>query len=648
MVILEFGSAERQSFEKNSMFISFPYGDPDFDENLVKIKGFWNRVYHGKPSYEWEVPYNEEVFEQIKKLFGENNIYYKNKPPVRKGTEIMDKMLETFDWGAYKPFPYQLDGIRFGLRKRNWILGDTMGLGKSYQTIQLANLYSSIQSFYGEAKELKHCLVICCINSLKYNWLNEIKKFTNKSAIILGTRYGKTEKTKNKLYDISVEETKEQIRQCPEEFFWIINVEKIRATKEDVKRGDTIIDVLNQHIKDGNLGMIVIDEIHMCRNPKAQQSEMLIKLGTEETVRDNYKVNDPLDVIKIGMSGTLVVNNPLNLYVPMKVVGLITGNYFTFCKRYIIKGRFNNVIGFQNMQELQDILHTAFLRRTKEEVAKDLPPVVFKDEILEMSSEEQRVFDEIGKKIQKDIEYLVTKDEGLFSLLETAYSGSLLDKIKPPKNIMTIITRLRQCTTHTGLLSTKISKSTKFERLKDILDEAKFNGEKVLVFCQFTQAIDIAKEYFKEYNPKIIVGGLGDKVMDIVNEHENTEGFSVIFAQTQTLGVGHSLPNTTQVVFLSLLWDYATFEQCYNRCHRITSKRSVTVTNLIMKDTYDELIYDKIYAKKAIGDVLVDMKELDAALEFITKLGFKFDMEALRKSNTLITEDGKAFYEEED
>lgn len=659
MVYIDFGTAEKQRIELNSIYINIPRkweGNQDADDEDIKIKGFWNRSYHpytesfDKKAW-WEVPYNEEILEQIKELFGEENITFLQQPPERKSAKLMDEILEKFDWGDYKPYQYQLDGIRYGLRKRNWILADTMGLGKSYQTIQLANLYSQMDSFYGGAKKLKHCLVICCINSLKYNWLNEIKKFTNKSAVILGTRYGKTEKTKNKLYDISVEETKEQIRQCPEEFFWIINVEKIRATKEDKKKGGTIIDLFNEHIASGELGMIIIDEIHMCRNPQAQQSDMLVKLGTTEVTKKDkngksFKMLEPMNVIKIGMSGTLVVNNPLNLYVPMKVVGLISSNYYTFGLRYLIKGRFNEVIGFQNMKELQDILHTAFLRRTKEEVAKDLPPVVFKDEILEMSPEEQKVFDEVGKKVERDIEYIISKDEGLFAEIEQSYSGSLLDKIKPPKNVMTIITRLRQVVTHTGLVSTKVLKSTKFERIKDILDEAKMNGEKVLVFCQFTQAIEIAKDYFKDYNPKIIIGGLGDKVMDIVSEHENTEGFSVIFAQTQTLGVGHSLPNTTQVVFLSLLWDYATFEQCYNRCHRITSKKSVTVTNLIMKDTYDEVIYDKIYAKKAIGDVLVDEKEIDAALDYISKLGFKFNMEAAKRSNTLLLDNGDIDYGE--
>lgn len=611
MIILEFGTAENQSLTQNSMFIKFPKGSTTFWEDKDKIKNFWNSTYL-KDAKEWEVPYTEEILAEIQTLFN-NDIYYLNERPRRKADAELTKLLEEHDWGKFKPYPYQLEGIKYGLRHRSWILGDTMGLGKSYQTIQLANIYK-------KDNKIKHCLVVCCINSLKYNWLNEIGKFTNESAVILGTRYGKTEKTKNKLYDMSINETKEQIKDKPEEFFWIINIEKLRASKEEEKLKDTIVDALNTHIENGDLGLIIIDEIHMCRNSKAQQSKMLIKLDDK--------------AMKVGMSGTLVVKDPLNLYVPMRVVGLINSSFWNFSERYLIKDIFGGFSGFQNIEELQSILHKSFIRRTKEEVAKDLPPVVFKNEILEMSSDEQKVFDEITGEIRNELNGIESKNKNV--LIDLVPRGRLLDKINVPTTLMSILTRLRQCTTHTGLLSTQIQKSTKFERLKDILDEAKSNGEKVLVFCQFTQAIDIAMDYFKEYNPKKIVGGMGNEIMNVINTHENTDGFSVIFAQTQTLGAGHSLPNTTQVVFISILWDYATFEQCFNRCHRITSKNSVTVTNLIMKDTYDENIYDKIYAKKAMGDVIVDMYEINACMDYIKKLGIEFVGGKVTKNNVLL------------
>ena len=169
MIILEFGTAENQSLTQNSMFIKFPKGSTTFWEDKDKIKNFWNSTYL-KDAKEWEVPYTEEILAEIQTLFN-NDIYYLNERPRRKADAELTKLLEEHDWGKFKPYPYQLEGIKYGLRHRSWILGDTMGLGKSYQTIQLANIYK-------KDNKIKHCLVVCCINSLKYNWLNEIGKFT--------------------------------------------------------------------------------------------------------------------------------------------------------------------------------------------------------------------------------------------------------------------------------------------------------------------------------------------------------------------------------------------------------------------------------------------------------------------------------------
>ena len=70
---------------------------------------------------------------------------------------------------------------------------------------------------------------------------------------------------------MTVEETKQQIQDCPEEFFWVINIEKIRLTDADKKAGTGVVSYLNEHIKSGNLGMVVVDEIHKCKNSQSQQ-----------------------------------------------------------------------------------------------------------------------------------------------------------------------------------------------------------------------------------------------------------------------------------------------------------------------------------------------------------------------------------------
>ena len=436
---------------------------------------------------------------------------------------------------------------------------------------------------------LKHCLIICGINSLKWNWQREVEKFCkNEKAIVLGTKIN----SKGKVVPITVEETKAQIDSCPEEFFWILNIERIRLNSDDKKTKNGIVHHLNNQIMKKNLGMIVIDEIHKSKNIQSSQSEGILEL-------------DP-SASKVGMTGTLLVNNPYDLYCPMSFIGLINYNKWTFERKYVIKDDWGQVLGYQNMNDLHEILYKSSIRRTKDLL--DLPEKIYKQEWLELNKDEQDVFDQvIGKKDFK------------------------LDKILPPEETVAIITRMRQATVAAELLISKQITSTKFERLNDILEEAKMNNQKVLVFCPFTQALELGLEYCKEYKPKLVKGGMGTNVQKVVDEHENQEGFSVLFAQEATLGVGYTLTNTSIVVFLSPPWSRATYDQCVDRTHRIGQKRTVQVIDLLSKDTYDELVFKKLHGKGAMSDALIDGKEIDALKQYFADMNISFKSKSLEE-----------------
>jgi hypothetical protein len=95
------------------------------------------------------------------------------------------------------------------------------------------------------------------VNSLKWNWEKEIEKFCkDERGVVLGTRIN----SKGKVVSTTVEETKQQIESCPNEFFWIINIERMRASNKELKEGNTIINYLNKQIEAGNLGMMILDE----------------------------------------------------------------------------------------------------------------------------------------------------------------------------------------------------------------------------------------------------------------------------------------------------------------------------------------------------------------------------------------------------
>ena len=570
MITIEFGRAEKQTLDSNSLFIKFM--GPDFRENLEKIKSFWNRVYHGKPNYEWEVPFS--CFGEIQELFSSTQIIYLNEPPKAKFVTD-DEVLNGLDFNGYKPYDYQVEGIKFGLNHHNFLLLDEQGLGKTLQIISLARYKKLHQG-------LKHCLIICGINSLKYNWIREINKFCkDDTGVLLGTKVN----TKGKTVSITIEETKKQIQSCPEEFFWIINIEKIRMSKEDEKNKTGIVHYLNEQIEKGNLGMIAIDEVHKIKNLSSSQAKAAMQLDARAS--------------RVAMTGTLLVNNPFDLYCPMSMIGLINYNKYIFRNKFVVLDEFKQVVGYKNMDELHNILYKSSIRRTKDLL--DLPDKIYKQEWLEFSDSEQSVFNQIIG--QEDFN---------------------LDKINEPMETAAIITRMRQATVAPELLTTKITSSTKFDRLNDILEEARINGQKVLVFCPFTEALKLGLKYCNEYKPKLVCGGMGQDVQRIVDEHENTSGFSVLFAQEATLGVGYTLTNTEICVFLSPPWSQAVYDQCCDRIHRIGQKHTVQIIDLFIKDSYDEIIYTKLHGKGAMSDVLIDGAEIDSLKQYFAAINMVF------------------------
>ena len=118
MVNFEFGKAEHQNLDRNSVFITFK-GD-DFKRNLDLIKGFWNRVYI-KETREWEVPFS--CFDELKQLYKDTQIKYLNDPPKAKFVSD-DDILEGLDFNGFNLYDYQLEGVKYGLNHHNFLLLD--------------------------------------------------------------------------------------------------------------------------------------------------------------------------------------------------------------------------------------------------------------------------------------------------------------------------------------------------------------------------------------------------------------------------------------------------------------------------------------------------------------------------------------------
>lgn len=466
-----------------------------------------------------------------------------------------------------KPFKHQIEGVIYGIEHPSWLLGDQQGLGKTKQMIDLA-------VWKKRHLGIKHCLIICCVNNLKYNWLNEVKIHSNESACVLGV--------KKKGREPSMQDRIDHLKYGPTEFFWITNIESLRVKKDGRFYKSELVDILNSYLMSGDIGMIVVDEIHKCKNSTSAQGRGLLQLKGAN---------------RVGLSGTLLVSKPLDLYTPLKFIGALNKSQYQFDRYYSSTDYFGNIVGYQHLDELQVLMDMNMLRRTKDLL--DLPPKLEKIEYIELNKDERKLYNAIEQDIRQEIK----TDANL---------------IKSPASVLAKLTRLRQVSTHTGLVSDKVIASSKFERLRDILEEAKDNGEKVIVFTMFRKLAELAIEEFKEYNPYHIWGQMNQiELMEQVNRFQTPDRFGVLFGVIQAAGTGITLNAASIVVFLDLPWDRATMEQAEDRAHRIGTKKTVTCIRLISKDTYDERVWRKVLSKGKMSDALIDMEDIDKVKPFI-------------------------------
>ncbi|HUM44606.1 MAG TPA: DEAD/DEAH box helicase, partial [Fervidobacterium sp.] len=521
-----------------SLFISFPY-----DQDLVNLMREQPSRFWHKESKEWEVPANR--LPSLLPLFGNRHIVIEG---MAKGKQETVSLPDGFTFKT-EPYSYQREGVEYGLNKTSFILGDEQGLGKTKQVIDLA-IARRMQ------KPFAHALIICGVNGLKWNWRAEIAKHSNETGYILGTRY---RKKSGREYDGGTKAKLEDLDNLPNDFFLITNMESLRSKE--------IANKIAQLAKQGVIGMIAFDEIHKCKNPSSQQGKGLLKIKAD---------------LMVAMSGTPLMNSPLDLYVPLKWLGYEKHNFYQFKNRYAVMGGYGGyqVVGYRNLAELQNVLDSIMLRRLKKDVL-DLPEKVYITEYVEMGEAQEKIYDEVLAAVRRNIDKIVLSPNPLAQLI-----------------------RLRQATGYTGILSSDIRESAKLDRLEELVEDAVESGDKVIVFSNWKEMIVPAFERLKKYNPAVITGETKDRVAE-QDKFMNDDSCKVILGTTGAMGTGLTLTAGSTVIFLDSPWNRANKEQAEDRAHRIGTKSNVTIITLVTKGTIDERIEELIYQKGAMADLLV-------------------------------------------
>lgn len=493
-----------------------------------------------------------------------------------------------------KLYPHQLDFMKYAIDRQRkgyrsgFLCADSPGLGKTIESVNYA-MYNKLYNRY------KHCLVICNVNTSKYNWQDDIRKHTNgkMSGYILGSRKRKHPKPGQATYIVGSSQNKLDDLLCghmygddtePElPYFIILNVEAIRMkVGKRYPIADKIIDMIN----DGELNMIIIDEVHKNMSPTSLQGKQILRIKDKTHSRCTW----------VSLTGTPIVNKPTDVFLPMRLIDAHNfTSYYKWCQYFCVYGGYggHEVIAYRNIPRLKFMLQQNMIRRRKEDVL-NLPDKIHMDVYVENTKYQSRLAEEVTMDL-------------------IAHAEEIANDLNP----MVRFLRLRQVNGSPELVdhdlrvdNTYLKYNAKLVKLLELLEEIHERGEKTVIFSNWVEPLrTLFKFLSSKYKVCCFTGTMSEAERQ---KHKrvfmNNPEYTVMIGTIGALGTTHTLTAANNIIFYDEPWTYADKLQAEDRCHRISAKKSVNVYTLISKDTIDERVHDIVYNKKDTSDYLVDNK----------------------------------------
>lgn len=530
-------------FQNNILSIAFRY-DPKIVLAVKTIPGRqWNAALK-----QWEAPvaHAAEAISVLQPLgfFISPDVVALASELVKQREKIENiKKNSTFYKGALPLYSFQKIGATFLSEMSGALLADVPGLGKTIQTIA--------------ALEDAHNILVFCPASLKYTWKEEIEKWYPGSCPFV------------------VDGKPEERRVVWRSFVkWTIaNYELLLHDYDEIML----------HVKDnGPWEAVVADESTRIANPASQTTQALKSIPTKK---------------KIALSGTPISNSPEDIF---SVVDWLSprylGSHWQFKDRYCLQdfSYHARIIGYKNLDELSRRLQPLMLRRTKEEVLKDMPAKTFEDIIFDLSEIERGFYEEVRSGIIKDVESLTINERTL-------------------QMITVKMLRLKQTTDHPHLIG-KAMRSSKLDALQEIIEPIMAAGEKVLVFTQFAEMAKIMQDKLEAYRPLLIYGDVPPKERQEAVDALNNDKSRQLMIMTEAGAYGLNLQAASYVVHYDAPWSLAKLIQREDRVHRIGQTKPVTIYNMIARRTIDEYVIKILHKKqKASVNILRDFERMEGA-----------------------------------
>lgn len=459
-------------------------------------------------------------------------------PNVNKPQDF-DGELRPYQQAGYNWFHF-LQEFSFG-----GVLADDMGLGKTVQTLAL------LQRQKEELKATDHAKTSLLIlpTSLVYNWQKEANRFAPHLRLLLHTG-------SNRFKD-------------PYAFTHFDLV----ITTYGIARSDE--ELLSKFF----FNYIILDESQNIKNPTSKSFKAIKVFKSRH---------------KLALSGTPIENSVSDIWSQMHFTnpGLL-GSYSFFQKEFVVP--IEKKKDEDTAKRLQALIKPFILRRTKSQVATELPP-----------------------KTEQIIYCAMTESQGeLYESTKSEYRNALLDGAaqQGTKNtqiaLLQGLTKLRQLANHPKMTETDYkSGSGKFDAVIEMLSSISSEGNKVLIFSQFVKHLEIFKSYFSKKNIPYayLDGGTKDRAQAVDYFKKNDE-VKVFLISIKAGGVGLNLTEADYVFILDPWWNPAVEQQAIDRSHRIGQTRNVFIYKFITKDTVEEKIVALQNRKKSFATSLVTTEE---------------------------------------
>lgn len=441
---------------------------------------------------------------------------------------------------------YQKAGYRWMRFLNNYYLGgclaDDMGLGKTIQTLTLLL----------EQKKLKpdKPSLIIAPTSLMFNWEAEAQKFAPSL-----------------------------------DFYRHVGPKRGKATTKAFAKHDVILTtygVLRRDVEDLEkieFNYVILDESQNIKNPQSQNYKAVLKLNT---------------LNKLILTGTPIENNLIELWAQFNFInpGLL-GNQ-TFFKETFVR----DIMVNQNpkrVESLKNIIKPFMLRRTKDQVATELPDKMETVIYCDMT-DEQRLMYETEKSF---------------------YRASLLQKIKQEgveksrMKILEALTKLRQICNHPATVSEDYEgESGKLNTLFDMLEDIVAEKHRVLIFSQYVRMLQLIEEKMKLNDISYVyLDGQTKNRETVVGKFQNDDNISAFLISLKAGGVGLNLTAADYVFIIDPWWNPAVEQQAIDRAYRIGQKNHVFVYKTIAKGTIEEKIVKLQDQKKGLVSDIITTDE---------------------------------------